>query len=73
VLDKQHIPSGKLGYYFAENGSQSWKSIAEGVGKIGKQSGIFKTSETGDIGLEEVANEFYGGDLRDAEAVLASK
>jgi hypothetical protein len=74
ILDKRlNLPSGKTGYYFAENGSQSWKSIAEIIGGIGKKIREFETSEIKEITLEEAAEEFYNGHLRDAEGVLASK
>ncbi|TVY81723.1 hypothetical protein LSUE1_G002121 [Lachnellula suecica] len=73
ILDqKLHLPSGKTGYYFAENGFQSWKSIAENIGQIGHQFGAFETDEVVRIELQEVADEFYGGNLIDAEAVLGS-
>jgi len=36
------------------------------------KSGVFKTSEIVGIGLKEVRDEFYGGDLKDAAAVMAS-
>lgn len=74
ILDqKPDLPSGKHGYYFAENGFQTWKSISESIGKIGKYIGVFETDEVGDVTLKEAADEFYGGDLRHAEGVLASK
>jgi hypothetical protein len=73
AISGQDLPSGKTGYYFAENGFQSWKSIAEGISKAGKERGLFQNEEVGDISLEEVAKVFYDGDLRDAEAVLGSK
>jgi predicted MPP superfamily phosphohydrolase len=70
---KPNLPTGKTGYYFAENGYQSWKIIAERIGGVGKKIGAFETSGVEEITLEEAAEEFYHGDLRDAEAVLASK
>jgi hypothetical protein len=74
ILDqKSDLPSGKLGYYFAESGFQTWKSISERIGKAGKYIGVFETDEVGDVTLKEAADEFYGGDLRHAEGVLASK
>ena len=74
ILDqKPDLPSGKLGYYFAENGFQTWKSISERIGKTGKELGVFETNEVGDVTLKEAADEFYGGDLRHVEGVLASK
>jgi hypothetical protein len=67
------LPSGKAGYYFTENGSQSWKYIAERIGQVGKGIGAFETDEIRDIELQEVADEMFHGDLRHAEGVLASK
>lgn len=74
ILDKNaDLPSGKAGYYFAENGFQSWKSIAEKIGDVGKQLGAFETEEVANIELKEVADIFYHGSLTDAEGVLGSK
>jgi hypothetical protein len=74
IIDqKPDLPSGKRGYYFAENGFQTWRSISERIGKAGKGLGAFETDEVGDVTLKEAADEFYGGDLRHAEGVLASK
>lgn len=67
------LPYGKKGYYFAENGSSSWKSIAEKTGEVGKKLGIFESGEVGELSLEDAAEEFYEGSLRDAEAVLGSR
>jgi hypothetical protein len=67
------LPNGKTGYYFAENGDQSWKAIAERIGQTGKELGIFETDEITSVTLQEAADEFYEGDLRHAESVLASK
>jgi hypothetical protein len=74
ILDeKPDLPSGKTGYYFAENGIQSWKSISEKIGQVGKELGAFETDEIKTIELKEAADEFYGGDPRHAEGVLGSK
>ena len=73
ATSKGDIPSGKQGYYFAENGFQSWKSIAEGIGRAGKELGLFETDEVTGIELKEVADEMFGGDPRHAESVLGSK
>ncbi|TVY59233.1 hypothetical protein LCER1_G000238 [Lachnellula cervina] len=74
ILDhKSDLPSGETGYYFAENGSQSWKSIAEKIGHAGKQIGAFKTDQITKIELQEAADEFFGSNIRDAEGVLGSK
>ncbi len=67
------LPNGKTGYFFAENGAQSWREISEFVGKIGKELEVFKTDEVATATLQEAADEFYDGDLRHAEGVLASK
>ncbi len=74
ILDKRaNLPRGKKGYYFAENGHQSWKIIAERVGEVGKKIGVFETSQVKEIALADAAEEFYDGNLRDTEGVLASK
>ncbi len=51
------LTSGKTGYYFAENGFQSWRDIAERIGKIGKELGVFETAEVGEVNLQEGADE----------------
>lgn len=71
--DKANLPNGKTGYFFAENGDQSWKDIAERIGQTGKELGVFESSEVISITLQEAADEFYEGQLRDTEGVLASK
>lgn len=71
--DKPNLPNGKTGYFFAENGESSWKDIAERVGHTGKELGVFETAEVTSVTLQEAADEFYEGDLRHAESVLASK
>ncbi len=73
VDQKPDIPYGKEGYYFAESGFQTWKSISERIGETGRTMDYFETKEVGEVTLQEAADEFYDGDLRDAEAVLASK
>jgi hypothetical protein len=73
ILTNKEIPSGRAGYYFAESGFQSWRSIAEAIGKVGYEVGAFESSKVGSISLKEAGDELFGGDLRDAEAVLASK
>ena len=70
---KKETPSGRQGYYFAEDGIQSWKYIAEEIARVGKALGIFENDKVGAIELQEVADVFYKGSLRDAEGVLASK
>ena len=73
IVAKNEIPSGRAGYYFAENGFQTWQSIAESIGRTGFEIGVFYTPTVGSVSLEEVAEEFFDGDQRDAETVLASK
>lgn len=67
------IPSGKTGYYFAENGSQSFRSIAQRIAHTGKALGVLDTDEVTSMGLQEFAEKFYEGDVRMAESILASK
>ncbi|TVY27422.1 hypothetical protein LHYA1_G004183 [Lachnellula hyalina] len=73
ILDhKSDLPSGKTGYYFAENGFQSWKSIAEKIGGAGKTVGAFETNQVTNIELQDAADVFFNGNGRDAEGVLGS-
>ena len=73
ILSREDLPNGREGYYFAENGSQSWNSIAAGIGKVGKELEIFETAAVESISLQKAADAFFNGHLRDAEGVLASK
>lgn len=73
IRSGKQLPHSKFGYYFAENGSQTWDSIARAIGRAGKEAGVFESAHVSGIELREVADVFYGGDLRDAESVLASK
>ncbi|CAG8950364.1 hypothetical protein HYFRA_00006857 [Hymenoscyphus fraxineus] len=66
------LPNGKKGYYFAENGSHSWKSIAEEIGKFGNENGVFKTDKVITIHMYEVADKYFNRDIRHAESVLGS-
>ncbi|RDW66477.1 NAD dependent epimerase family protein [Coleophoma cylindrospora] len=66
-------PFGKEGYYFVENGSQSWMSISQKIGEVFKAKGIASTDEVAGITLKEAGDALYGGSEREAEAILASK
>ncbi len=73
ITQNPHLPSGKPGFYFAENGNQSWRYISERIGKTAKEIGAFETDAVADLSLKDAADEFYEGDLRHCEGVLASK
>lgn len=76
LSSSQPPPNGKTGYYFAENGDQSWVSIAENIGVVGGRIGVWEGSDgsgVGRIGLEEAKEEFGYGSQRDAEGVLGSR
>lgn len=73
VDGKPDLPSGKNGFYFVENGDQSWKLISARIAKTGKLLGAFESEDVGEVTLQEAADEFYDGDLRDCEGVLVSK
>jgi hypothetical protein len=73
ILSSNAPPSCKTGYYFASHGSQSWKSIAEKIGEVGKKIGAFDSSEVGEMTLGEAAEEFGYASERDAEGVLGSR
>jgi len=57
IDQKSDPPSGKTGYYFAENGASSWKSISEKIGEVGKKIGAFEGSEVGSMSLGEAKEE----------------
>lgn len=61
------------GYFFAENGSQSWKTISETIGRVGKDCSVFASEKVRDISLQDAADEYFDGNLKDTESVLASK
>ncbi|KAH8757077.1 NAD dependent epimerase/dehydratase family protein [Hyaloscypha finlandica] len=73
ILDqKSDPPSGKTGYYFAENGASSWESISKKIGEVGKKIGAFDGSEVRSMSLGEAKEEFGYGSERDAEGVVGS-
>jgi len=57
-------PSGKQGYYFAENGAFSWKALYEGIASRLASLGYFKTD--GRITLAKATEE----DIQRASQVL---
>lgn len=73
IDQKSDLPSGKDGFYFVENGDQSWKDISERIRNAGKRLGAFESDDVGEVTLQEAADEFYEGDLRHCEGVLVSK
>lgn len=70
---EEEVPSGEKGIYFAETGEASWKSIAEEIGKIGKDLGKLETEKLQEIGLQEAADRWTGGSVMYAEAAYLSK
>ncbi|EPE28115.1 NAD(P)-binding Rossmann-fold containing protein [Glarea lozoyensis ATCC 20868] len=66
------LKCGKEGYYYAESGSRSWKSIAEQIGVVGHNLGVFENTDVKTVEMKEVADAFYKGDERLAESVLGS-
>jgi len=72
-LPNTPLPSGEKGYYFASHGAQSWETIAEKIGEVGKKIGAFESSEIGSMSLGEAKEEFGYGSERDAEGVVGSR
>jgi hypothetical protein len=70
---KTPLPSGEKGYYFASHGAQSWETIAEKIGEVGKKIGAFESSGIGSMSLGEAKEEFGYGSERDAEGVVGSR
>jgi nucleoside-diphosphate-sugar epimerase len=49
ILSGADIPSGERGIYFCENGSSTWRNVAERVGEAGVLLGVLKTAEVMEI------------------------
>jgi nucleoside-diphosphate-sugar epimerase len=70
---EEQVPSGKNGIYFAETGEASWVSVAEEVGKVGKELGKLKTEKLEEIDIQEAANRWTDGSVEYVEAAFLSK
>jgi len=66
------VPSGRKGIYFAETGEDSWRSVAEEIGKVGKDLGKLETEKLEEIDIQEAANRWTGGSVMYAEAAFLS-
>jgi nucleoside-diphosphate-sugar epimerase len=49
IISGADIPVGERGIYFCENGSSTWRHVAERVGQAGVQLGVLKTAEVMEI------------------------
>jgi nucleoside-diphosphate-sugar epimerase len=61
--DAQHSPyltTGREGYYFVENGKQSWRQLTEKVSELFYKNGIIKSPEVGRLPDDEIENKFLG-------------
>jgi hypothetical protein len=67
------VPSGRKGIYFAETGEASWRSVAEEVGRVGKELGKLETDKLQEIDVQEAANRWTDGSLFYVEAAFLSK
>lgn len=66
------LPSGKKGIIFSENGTASWKTVAQGVADAAYQSGKIKTNEVKSVPLSEGAEFLTGGNEQLAELGFSS-
>lgn len=73
IIQKQGIPSGKSGVYFATSGEDTWESNALEIGKVGKDLGRFSTSDIRHVTLDEGAERWAGGSNSLAEVGFCSK
>ncbi|PQE24605.1 hypothetical protein CJF31_00011247 [Rutstroemia sp. NJR-2017a BVV2] len=69
---EDQVPSGRKGIYFAETGEASWRSVAEEVGKVGKDLGRLETEKLQEIDIQEAANRWTGGSVEYVEAAFLS-
>ena len=58
LLAGEKLPSGKEGIYFCETGTHTWREVAEGIAKTGKEMGVLSGDEVREVSLDE-AVEFY--------------
>ncbi|KAJ9656576.1 hypothetical protein H2201_008509 [Coniosporium apollinis] len=72
VVQGAAIPEGEEGIYFSETGEFTWRSLAELVGKAGKELGKLETAEVAEISLEDAAKKWAGGNTQLAELGFAS-
>jgi nucleoside-diphosphate-sugar epimerase len=72
ILNREKIPSGKEGFYFANHGTQSWLDIAKGIAKIGHQRGKV-AAEPKSVSLSEASRAFFGGDEDMTEPAICSQ
>ena len=55
-----YLATGRQGYYFAENGRNSWRQLAEKIGEVLRKKGIIKSSEVRSFPENEVENALIG-------------
>ncbi|KAL8673418.1 MAG: hypothetical protein Q9168_002161 [Polycauliona sp. 1 TL-2023] len=55
------MPSGAQGIYFASTDQYNWKEFADGIAEAMVEVGGIKTKEVREVGLEEAAKEWTGG------------
>lgn len=72
VVQGEAIPQGEEGIYFSETGEFTWRSLAELIGKAGKELGKLESAEVAQISLEDAAKKWAGGDPQLAELGFAS-
>ena len=60
VQPSPYLTLGRTGYYFAENGSNTWRQIAEKIGEVLYKKGIAKSPEVTSFPDDEVESNIYG-------------
>lgn len=73
ILDGEELTSGERGIYFSENGSHTWRELAEGLADALFTLRVSETEKVKSISLDEAAHKWAGGDKLLAELGFASK
>ncbi|KFY49662.1 hypothetical protein V496_09883 [Pseudogymnoascus sp. VKM F-4515 (FW-2607)] len=73
LAPKTELPFGKKGYYFAETGEHTWKSISEGISRalLAQGQNTIQSDEIESISLKDAANALEISDMH-LELALAA-
>ncbi len=60
IQPSPYLTTGRKGYYFAENGCNTWRQIAEKIGEVLYKKGIAKSPEITSFPDDEVESSLFG-------------
>jgi hypothetical protein len=72
-FDREELTSGERGIYFSENGSHTWRELAEGLADTLFTLRVSETEKVKSISLDEAAHKWAGGSKLLAELGFVSK